>query len=173
MRTARLDMDVRKAPDIPETQITSLFPPEPDRHRHPAAQAGGWYRRIDRKYRVDDFDLFVQIQKYFSENGFKRRISDFVVLYLFFNLTKSWFCSILLRFLFFIAFVPAVAKIRTDVFPAITHRSPDWWVEKIYGGVVIMDLVVRIILCFIFPPLAVFDKGCGAILLVLFLIYIF
>ena len=74
-----------------------------------------------------------------------------------------------MRFLFFIAFVPAVAKIRTDVFPAITHRSPDWWVEKIYGGVVIMDLVVRIILCFIFPPLAVFDKGCGAILLVLFL----
>ena len=32
-----------------------------------------------------------------------------------------------------------------------------------------MDFVIRIILCFIFPPLAVFDKGCGAILLVLLL----
>lgn len=32
-----------------------------------------------------------------------------------------------------------------------------------------MELVVRIILCIIFPPLAVFDKGCGAILLVMLL----
>ena len=32
-----------------------------------------------------------------------------------------------------------------------------------------MDLVIRIILCVIFPPLAVFDKGCGVILLVLLL----
>ena len=29
-----------------------------------------------------------------------------------------------------------------------------------------MNLAIRIILCFIFPPLAVFDKGCGAMLLV-------
>lgn len=35
-----------------------------------------------------------------------------------------------------------------------------------------MDLVIRIILCVIFPPLAVFDKGCGAILLVLFLTFL-
>lgn len=32
-----------------------------------------------------------------------------------------------------------------------------------------MDFVIRIILCFIFPPLAVFDKGCGAMLLVFLL----
>ena len=32
-----------------------------------------------------------------------------------------------------------------------------------------MDFVLRLILCFIFPPLAVFDKGCGAILLVILL----
>ncbi len=32
-----------------------------------------------------------------------------------------------------------------------------------------MDLVIRIILCFIFPPLAVFDKGCGSMLLILLL----
>ena len=32
-----------------------------------------------------------------------------------------------------------------------------------------MDLFIRILLCFIFPPLAVFDKGCGAILLVIIL----
>lgn len=32
-----------------------------------------------------------------------------------------------------------------------------------------MDFIIRIILCFIFPPLAVFDKGCGAIMLVIFL----
>lgn len=29
-----------------------------------------------------------------------------------------------------------------------------------------MDFVIRIILCFIFPPLSVFDKGCGTILLI-------
>ena len=32
-----------------------------------------------------------------------------------------------------------------------------------------MELLIRIILCIIFPPLAVYDKGCGAILLVLIL----
>lgn len=32
-----------------------------------------------------------------------------------------------------------------------------------------MDFVIRIVLCLIFPPLAVFDKGCGAITLVLLL----
>ena len=32
-----------------------------------------------------------------------------------------------------------------------------------------MDFVIRLILCFIFPPLAVFDKGCGSIILVLLL----
>lgn len=32
-----------------------------------------------------------------------------------------------------------------------------------------MDLAIRIILCIVFPPLAVFDKGLGAILLVLLL----
>lgn len=32
-----------------------------------------------------------------------------------------------------------------------------------------MDFAIRIVLCFIFPPLAVFDKGCGAIALVLLL----
>ena len=32
-----------------------------------------------------------------------------------------------------------------------------------------MDFILRLILCFIFPPLAVFDKGCGAIILVLIL----
>ena len=35
-----------------------------------------------------------------------------------------------------------------------------------------MDLAIRIILCFIFPPLAVFDKGLGAILLVLLLTFL-
>ena len=30
-----------------------------------------------------------------------------------------------------------------------------------------MDFIIRIIWCFIFPPLAVFDKGCGAILVLL------
>lgn len=34
-----------------------------------------------------------------------------------------------------------------------------------------MDFVIRFILCFIFPPLAVFDKGYGAILLVLLLTF--
>lgn len=32
-----------------------------------------------------------------------------------------------------------------------------------------VDFIIRIVLCFIFPPLAVFDKGCGIILLTLFL----
>lgn len=32
-----------------------------------------------------------------------------------------------------------------------------------------MDFLIRILLCFIFPPLAVFDKGCGAMLLILLL----
>jgi len=32
-----------------------------------------------------------------------------------------------------------------------------------------MDFVIRILLCLIFPPLAVFDKGCGAMLLVFLL----
>ena len=35
-----------------------------------------------------------------------------------------------------------------------------------------MDLAIRIILCVIFPPLAVFDKGLGAILLVLLLTFL-
>lgn len=29
-----------------------------------------------------------------------------------------------------------------------------------------MDFIIRIILCFIFPPLAVYDKGCGTIILI-------
>ena len=32
-----------------------------------------------------------------------------------------------------------------------------------------MDFLIRVILCFIFPPLAVFDKGYGAMLLILLL----
>ena len=32
-----------------------------------------------------------------------------------------------------------------------------------------MDFFIRVLLCFIFPPLAVFDKGCGSMLLVLLL----
>ena len=32
-----------------------------------------------------------------------------------------------------------------------------------------MDFLIRILLCFIFPPLAVFDKGGGAMLLILLL----
>ena len=32
-----------------------------------------------------------------------------------------------------------------------------------------MDFIIRIILCVIFPPLAVFDKGCGAMLLIFLL----
>ena len=32
-----------------------------------------------------------------------------------------------------------------------------------------MDFIIRIILCIIFPPLAVFDKGCGAMLLIFLL----
>ena len=31
-----------------------------------------------------------------------------------------------------------------------------------------MELLLRILLCIIFPPLAVFDRGCGAMLLTLF-----
>ena len=31
------------------------------------------------------------------------------------------------------------------------------------------ETLIRIILCLIFPPLAVYDKGCGTILLVFFL----
>ncbi|NMA42894.1 MAG: YqaE/Pmp3 family membrane protein [Oligosphaeraceae bacterium] len=30
-------------------------------------------------------------------------------------------------------------------------------------------MLIRIILCFIFPPLAVIDKGCGALTVVFFL----
>lgn len=37
---------------------------------------------------------------------------------------------------------------------------------KITGGDLFV-LIVRYLLCLIFPPLAVFDKGCGTILLVL------
>ncbi|MDD3695242.1 MAG: YqaE/Pmp3 family membrane protein [Lentisphaeria bacterium] len=32
-----------------------------------------------------------------------------------------------------------------------------------------MSLLIRIILCFIFPPLAVADQGCGAFMVVFFL----
>ncbi len=32
-----------------------------------------------------------------------------------------------------------------------------------------MELIIRILLSIIFPPLAVYDKGCGAIILVLIL----
>lgn len=35
-----------------------------------------------------------------------------------------------------------------------------------------MDLIIRIILCVIFPPLAVYDKGCGTICLVLLLTFL-
>ncbi len=35
-----------------------------------------------------------------------------------------------------------------------------------------MDILIRILLCIIFPPLAVFDKGCGSILLVLLLTFL-
>lgn len=31
----------------------------------------------------------------------------------------------------------------------------------------VLVLVIRYILCLVFPPLAVFDKGCGTMLLVL------
>ena len=37
---------------------------------------------------------------------------------------------------------------------------------KISGSDVVV-LIVRYILCLVFPPLAVFDKGCGTMLLVL------
>lgn len=32
-----------------------------------------------------------------------------------------------------------------------------------------MNFVLRILLCVVFPPLAVFDKGCGAMLIVFLL----
>lgn len=32
-----------------------------------------------------------------------------------------------------------------------------------------MDFIIRILLCFIFPPLAVFDKGCGSMMLIFLL----
>lgn len=35
------------------------------------------------------------------------------------------------------------------------------------SGSDLLVLVVRYILCLVFPPLAVFDKGCGTMLLVL------
>lgn len=31
----------------------------------------------------------------------------------------------------------------------------------------VLSMIVRYLLCLIFPPLAVFDKGCGTVLLVL------
>ena len=37
---------------------------------------------------------------------------------------------------------------------------------KISGSDVVV-LIIRYILCLVFPPLAVFDKGCGTMLLVL------
>ena len=40
--------------------------------------------------------------------------------------------------------------------------------DNVTGGDV-LGLVFRVILCFIFPPLAVFDKGCGSISFVLLL----
>ena len=36
---------------------------------------------------------------------------------------------------------------------------------KISGGD-LLSLIVRYLLCLVFPPLAVFDKGCGTMLLV-------
>ena len=36
----------------------------------------------------------------------------------------------------------------------------------------IFIMVLRYLLCIIFPPLAVFDKGCGSILLVLLLTFL-
>ena len=32
-----------------------------------------------------------------------------------------------------------------------------------------MDFAIRVLLCLVFPPLAVFDKGCGTMLLVFLL----
>ncbi|MBR2905019.1 MAG: YqaE/Pmp3 family membrane protein [Lentisphaeria bacterium] len=37
---------------------------------------------------------------------------------------------------------------------------------KVTGGDLLV-LIVRYLLCLVFPPLAVFDKGCGTMLLVL------
>lgn len=34
------------------------------------------------------------------------------------------------------------------------------------------NTVVRVILCFIFPPLAVVDKGCGTMLLIFLLCFL-
>jgi uncharacterized membrane protein YqaE (UPF0057 family) len=34
------------------------------------------------------------------------------------------------------------------------------------------NTVVRVILCFIFPPLAVIDKGCGMMLLIFLLCFL-
>ena len=31
----------------------------------------------------------------------------------------------------------------------------------------VLSMIVRYLLCLIFPPLAVFDKGCGTVLMVL------
>ncbi len=35
------------------------------------------------------------------------------------------------------------------------------------SGSDVLVLIIRYILCLVFPPLAVFDKGCGTVLLVL------
>lgn len=37
---------------------------------------------------------------------------------------------------------------------------------KVTGGDLLV-LIIRYLLCLVFPPLAVFDKGCGTMLLVL------
>ena len=39
---------------------------------------------------------------------------------------------------------------------------------KVSGGDLLV-LILRYILCLVFPPLAVFDKGCGTILIVFLL----
>ena len=36
----------------------------------------------------------------------------------------------------------------------------------------LQNTVVRVILCFIFPPLAVVDKGCGMMLLIFLLCFL-
>jgi uncharacterized membrane protein YqaE (UPF0057 family) len=41
--------------------------------------------------------------------------------------------------------------------------------QGFYTGAVALSLLIRIILCFIFPPLAVADQGCGAFMVVFFL----
>ena len=35
------------------------------------------------------------------------------------------------------------------------------------SGCDVLSLVIRYLLCLVFPPLAVLDKGCGSVLLVL------